>query len=580
MKEFCNPLDLNYKYQHYGEAAHREGADPTLVYFKGRYYLFVSMSAGFYYSDDLVRWDWHENRDLDIYHYAPDVRQMGDYLYFCASDKGQPCPIRRTRDPMSDEFEQVSAPFDFWDPDLFQDDDGRVYLYWGSSNQDPIWGVELDPDTMTPIGGKRPLFGESRAARGWERFNYPGKPKVKRKFPDNYYYWRYFARVGKPFLEGPFMNKWNGKYYLQYAAPDTEAPIYGDGYYIGSSPLGPFTYAPNSPFSMRTKGFITGAGHGSTIEDEFGNLWHMSTMCVCVNKNFERRVGLFPAALDKDGLLYCKLNFADYPVVIPDGRFRADKIEPRYMLLSYRKPVTASSAIDGHPAELAVDESIRTWWCARGCAGEWLQVDLGKEYAPHSIQINFADEGIKPLKMPPEQCAQGGLGDGRYTDSGKELRTRYLLEGSLDGTAWFTLDDRSAADTDLPHPYLILPEGTRLRYVRLTGVERPYGSRLAVSGLRIFGLGNGEKPAPVVSARSKRTDKGLSCQLSWPASSGAMGYNVRFGITPDKLYNCQQVYGETKTLLISLNGGQDYWFAVDAFNENGVTAGEVLQMAQ
>jgi hypothetical protein len=40
------------------------------------------------------------------------------------------------------------------------------------------------------------------------------------------------------------------------------------------------------------------------------------------------------------------------------------------------------------------------------------------------------------------------------------------------------------------------------------------------------------------------------------------------------------VYGETKTLLISLNGGQDYWFAVDAFNENGVTAGEVLQMAQ
>ena len=154
------------------------------------------------------------------------------------------------------------------------------------------------------------------------------------------------------------------------------------------------------------------------------------------------------------------------------------------------------------------------------------------------------------------------------------------LEGSLDGTAWFTLDDRSAADTDLPHPYLILPEGTRLRYVRLTGVERPYGSRLAVSGLRIFGLGNGEKPAPVVSARSKRTDKGLSCQLSWPASSGAMGYNVRFGIAPDKLYNCQQVYGETKTLLISLNGGQDYWFAVDAFNENGVTAGEVLQMAQ
>ena len=35
-------------------AGFREGADPTLVYFKGKYYLFVSMSAGFWYSDDLL----------------------------------------------------------------------------------------------------------------------------------------------------------------------------------------------------------------------------------------------------------------------------------------------------------------------------------------------------------------------------------------------------------------------------------------------------------------------------------------------------------------------------------------------
>ena len=28
MKEFCNPLNLNYKYQHYGAYAHREGAEP------------------------------------------------------------------------------------------------------------------------------------------------------------------------------------------------------------------------------------------------------------------------------------------------------------------------------------------------------------------------------------------------------------------------------------------------------------------------------------------------------------------------------------------------------------------------
>ena len=57
---YCNPLDLGYRYQHMKEgprtAGFREGADPTLVYFKGKYYLFVSMSAGFWYSEDLLNW--------------------------------------------------------------------------------------------------------------------------------------------------------------------------------------------------------------------------------------------------------------------------------------------------------------------------------------------------------------------------------------------------------------------------------------------------------------------------------------------------------------------------------------------
>ena len=91
METYCNPLDLGYRYQHMKEgeriAGFREGADPTLVYFKGKYYLFVSMSAGFWYSDDLLHWDFHADPDLLIYDYAPDVRQVGEYLYFSASRK-------------------------------------------------------------------------------------------------------------------------------------------------------------------------------------------------------------------------------------------------------------------------------------------------------------------------------------------------------------------------------------------------------------------------------------------------------------------------------------------------------------
>lgn len=120
MKTYCNPLDLGYRYQHMKEgervAGFREGADPTLVYFKNKYYLFVSMSAGFWYSDDLLHWDFHADPDLQIYDYAPDVRQVGDYLYFSASAKGRNCPILRTADPLTEPFTQVSAPFDFWDP--------------------------------------------------------------------------------------------------------------------------------------------------------------------------------------------------------------------------------------------------------------------------------------------------------------------------------------------------------------------------------------------------------------------------------------------------------------------------------
>lgn len=172
-KTYCNPLDLAYRYQHLAENgrrfAYREAADPTLVHFKGRYYLFASMSAGFWHSADLADWQFHANRELLIYDYAPDVRQVGEYLYFCASRRGENCPILRSANPLADDFEQVSAPFDFWDPDLFCDDDGRVYLYWGCGNIDPIYGVEMDPETMLPIGQRQELIFENVDALGYER---------------------------------------------------------------------------------------------------------------------------------------------------------------------------------------------------------------------------------------------------------------------------------------------------------------------------------------------------------------------------------------------------------------------------
>lgn len=64
----------------------------------------------------------------------------------------------RTEDPLTKPFERIAGSFRFWDPDLFRDDDGKLYLYWGSSNHEPIYGVELDPDTMQLVSEKQGLI--------------------------------------------------------------------------------------------------------------------------------------------------------------------------------------------------------------------------------------------------------------------------------------------------------------------------------------------------------------------------------------------------------------------------------------
>ena len=111
----------------------------------------------------------------------------------------------------------------------------------------------------------------------------------------------------RPWIEGPYMTKYKGKYYLQYAATGTEYEIYADGVYVSDKPLGPFTYCPNNPFSAKTNGFYNGAGHGSTLQDVYGNWWHATTM-VGGTTETARKTGLFPLGFDEDGIMYCNIT--------------------------------------------------------------------------------------------------------------------------------------------------------------------------------------------------------------------------------------------------------------------------------
>lgn len=600
-KTYCNPLDLSYRYQHFiingKKSVSREGADPTLVYFKDTYYAFVSMTAGFWYSKDLLNWEFHADDNLQIYDYAPDVRQVGDYLYFCASRREVNCPILRTADPLTDKFEEVSSPFPFWDPDMFWDEDGRVYFYWGCSNTEPIYGVEMDPETMLPIGKAVNLIAGRETELGYERAGENGIVKKEGMLydmicqiyneetgeihiPDNISFLEGIDEntvrslvnsFGKPYIEGAFVTKYQGKYYLQYACPGTEFNTYSDGVYISDNPLGPYTLQTSNPFSSKPGGFIAGAGHGSTIADKYGNYWHASSMRISVNHSFERRIGLFPAGFDQDGILFCNQNFADYPFRIPEGKFNAAELKPEWMLLSYKKPVVASSTAEGSNAALAVDEDIRTWWSAgTNAEGEWLSVDLEKVSDIRAIQVNIADEAL-----------DAGYAESLYNDGGYEKRyievepmiSNYLIETSMDGLEWNILERVSR---ECCNGYYEYPEGVQARYIRVTGGKLPYGQTLRISGLRIFGNGNGKKPEQV-KAKAVRVGA-MDGLVSWNGVKDAIGYNVRYGIAPDKLYLSWLVYGTTEVNLSTLITGQAYYVCVDSFNENGITDGVVIEM--
>jgi len=601
MKIFCNPLNVPYPYSFkkdprdgYRLTVNREAADPSLVLFRGKYYLFASMTASVWVSEDLCRWESVQLPDnIPIYDYAPDVCVLGDWLYFTASNRGVPCDFYRTQDPMSGSWERIPGSFDFWDPNLFLDDDGRLYFYWGCANSTPIWGVELDRETLRPLGKKHELIWGDPYRNGYERFgdDHCENPRAEEEIEALFQahlkktgLWeedlenRAMLRAtfaGMPYIEGAWMTKHIGHYYLQYACPGAELNVYADGVYVGDSPLGPFTLAENNPYSYKPGGFLPGAGHGSTLEDRLGAWWHTATMRISVNHVFERRVGLWPAGFDAEGELFCNQRYGDWPMEIEKLR-RNPWAEPDWMLLGFGKRVTASSFESGKEPEKAVDENAQTWWRTVGTApGEWLCLDLGETMTVHAVQLNFADDPALEIPCPNELVP--GPDMERCIDR-EHHPLRWLLEGSADGETWMVVEDKRKVVTDLPHDLVVREEGMLLRFVRLTVMQVPYGIAPCVSGLRVFGLGNGEKP-PRPIARAERLGE-LDFLVSTEENAGTTGFNILWGHCPDKLYHSYLVMGNSldNKRIGAIIKGKALFVRIDAFNENGITHGEVIKL--
>ena len=555
-KTYCNPINIDYGYTPFDvfstQGKHRATADPVIVNFKDDLFLFSTNQEGYWHSDDMLHWKFVSRKFLrdDKYIHdlnAPAAWVMKDTLYVYGSTWESDFPIWKSTNPKKDDWKIAvdTLKVGAWDPAFHYDEDkNKLYLYWGSSNEWPLLGTEINTKTMQSEGYVKPIIRLKPEDHGWERFG---------EYNDNVFL--------QPFIEGAWVTKHNGKYYMQYGAPATEFSGYADGVYVSKNPLEGYEYQKHNPFSYKPGGFARGAGHGSTFQDKHGNYWHVSTIFISVKNNFERRLGIWPAGFDKDDVMYSNTAYGDYPTLLPEyaqGKDFTKGLFPGWMLLNYQKPVQVSSTLGGYQPNLAVDEDIKTYWSAKtGNTGEYFQTDLGEISTISAIQINYADQDVE--------------------FKGKTLGKmhQYKIYSSNDGRNWKTLIDKSKNTTDVPHDYIELEKPAKARFLKMENLKMPTG-KFALSGFRVFGKGTREKPDKVegfvpLRADPKKYGERRSIWMKWKQNQNADGYVIYFGKSPDKLYGSIMVYGKNEYFFTGADRVDEYYFQIEAFNNNGIS---------
>ena len=557
-KTYCNPINIDYGYTpipNFSEwGRHRATADPVIVTYKGDYYLFSTNQWGYWWSSDMSKWNFVNRKFLrpwngDVYDElcAPAVGIIGDTLIVMGSTYTTNFSIWMSTNPKQNEWKPLVDSFKIggWDPTFFTDTDGKLYMYNGSSNKFPMYGVELDRKTMEPKSTRKEMYLLEPWRFGWQRFG----EHMDNTFLD-------------PFIEGSHMTKYKDKYYLQYGAPGTEFSGYADGLLVGTGPLGPFE-AQSDPLSLKLGGYVRGAGHGATFEDVFGKFWHVSTTVVSVKNTFERRLGIWPAGFDADDHMYCNTTFGDYPHYLPNADTKpsyGDNGKSPYftgwMLLNYNKPVITSSTLGGYVPNNAVDELTKTYWSAKTAnKGEFFQTDLGNISTVNAIQINYADQDVASDRL--------GKINGQYH--------QYRLWYSTDGKSWKILEDKSKNTSDVPHDYVELRQPLKARFIKLENLHMPTG-KFALSGLRVFGNGGGPKPDAVQNFIVLRTEKDKrSAFIKWRPVDNAFAYNIYYGTAPDKLYTSIMVHGNNEYWMKAMDALKTYYYSIEAVNENGTS---------
>jgi xylan 1,4-beta-xylosidase len=267
-------------------------------------------------------------------------------------------------------------------------------------------------------------------------------------------------------IEGPWVSRHNGTYYLQYSACGTEWRRYAVGVYTSSSPVGPWRYDDRSPLLKDRGGLIQGPGHHAVADGPGRSVWLMYHVLFRNTDKFDRRLALDPAGFDESGRMVMS-GPSDTPQFVPgitdDPMHRNDT---GWLALSIDKPVTASSSAPGRTPNYAVDNYVRTWWEAGNSARpQWVKIDLLGMFTVEACRTIFStadmqNEGRSPIK--------------------------YKIEASVDDQSYMVLVDKTGNSIERNIEYDPVPS-TRAQYVRITVVDWPKGARPGIIEFTVFG---------------------------------------------------------------------------------------------
>ncbi len=468
---YCNPLPLpdyprggrSYKKEKSGGWFHkkrrdfRETADPSVLYYNEKWYLYPTCGL-LYISEDFIHWKYcsviiegfKRNRlsAPTILHYNDSFFITGNRMdLFQSRDPAGPFKLMGPmKDPKGDPIER------WYDPMLFADDDGAVYAYWGLGGPG-IFGAQLDPQDLSQmIAEPKKLFAYNPEHK-WERYG---------DLNENIFW---------SSVEGAWMFKHNNTYYLTYAAPGTELKTYAMGCYVSDKALGPFTYQKKNPILRDTHGLVHGPGHGCIVKGP------KNTICACYTclartlNDFERRTGMDPAGIDKDGNLYVK-GATETPQWAPGLSEHPEESNDAGLLpVSVNKIVHASSEKEGREPACAVDNNMRTWWESDPSDSKpWIEIHFEVKYTISGIRIMWAELGL-------DYDAGAGPGPVKYK----------ILAWDDDKKTWNIVLNKEDNQIDLPIDYQTFKE-VQTNKVRLEIIGTPEGIHTGIVNFTVFGI--------------------------------------------------------------------------------------------